>query len=82
MAAVRGGHRHHKDGWEQTRWQTWVLLRALGNNDMNSPSDLVQFAWEKENAGVSPDDLPTDDEIRQMQEQMRRENEERNKEIS
>ena len=40
--------------WSATRWQTYRLMeaqvgtKALRENGINSPTDLIQFPWDKE----------------------------------
>lgn len=69
---IRGYNRRKRDGWSQTRWQTYNLMCAIPYCDMkkagiHKPSDLIKFNWEKEE---SFGELPTDDEIAELQAEM------------
>lgn len=63
----------HRTTWEASRWQTCLILRALGAKSISQPSDLVVFPWEKR-----PDEELTDEQVEELRRQLQEENE-RNK---
>lgn len=46
-AIVTGYRRRSREMWESTRWQTYLILCAMGAK-LNSPKELTVFPWEKE----------------------------------
>lgn len=68
---IRGYNRRHRHLWSSTRWQTYRLMEAfcgsknLRESGINSPTDLIQFPWEKTTAN-----LPSQDEIDELQAEM------------
>lgn len=68
---IRGYHRRQRHTWSAARWQTYNLMSAqVGSEGMrksgiNSPTDLIKFPWETTDA-----ELPTDDDIAEMQQMM------------
>lgn len=75
-AIVRGYNRRHRDMWSATRWQTYHILLAsmvdIKKAGITKPSDLIQFPWDDEKLNIGM----TDDEIEQMQEEMKQYNKE------
>ena len=66
---IRGYNRRHRDLWSATRWQTYnlmcVSMADMKKAGINSPTDLIQFPWEK----IKPN-LPTQEEIDELQAEM------------
>ena len=58
----RGYWRRSRDLWSSARWSTFYIMssfsgsKALAENGINSPKDLLQFPWEKEKFIISEDD--------------------------
>ena len=44
---VRGYRKRARTTWEATRWQTYLILRAMGAK-LRSEQELQIFPWEKE----------------------------------
>lgn len=65
---LRGYEQRHRHLWSATRWQTFYLMSAQVGSDgmrkanLNRPTDLIQFPWERD----TPGDLPTEEEAQQM----------------
>lgn len=55
-----------------TRWQTFAILTSFGAK-IQTLKDLAEFPWEKEQAYTG--EQPTDEQIKQLYELMRQENE-------
>lgn len=66
-AAIRGYNERSHATWETTRWQSWIIVSALGAK-INSPKELVSFPWEKED---EHDDQPTAEDIERLQREMK-----------
>ena len=69
---LRGYNRRERGMWSATRWQTYYLMSVsmadLKKAGINGPTDLIKFPWEKETADTT--DLPSDEEIAEMQAEM------------
>ena len=81
QAILRGYHRRARNLWSAIRWQTYNLMSVsmadLKKAGIYSPVDLIRFPWDDEaRDGESNSHLPSDDEIKRMQEDMKRYNEE------
>lgn len=67
----RGYERRHRHLWSAIRWQTYNLMQAQAGSDalrkagVNTITDLITFPWEKQHR-----DLPTDDEVASMLNEM------------
>ena len=61
--------------WSACRWQTYHILRAsfidLKAAGINSPADLISFPWDNPDEETGSGNMPTDEEIAQMQAEMR-----------
>ena len=71
QAIIRGYNRRERGMWSATRWQTYYLMSVsmadLKKANINGPTDLIKFPWEKEtelSCNLS------DDEIADMQAEM------------
>lgn len=64
-AIVTGYRRRSREMWESTRWQTYLILCAMGAK-LNSPKELTVFPWEKEQKEPSI----TRSMVRKMQKEM------------
>ena len=64
---IRGYNRRHRNLWSSTRWQTYWLVKCsmADTSKITSPTDIMQFPWEK-----VKDNLPSQEEIDQMQAEM------------
>jgi hypothetical protein len=66
---TRGYFRRHHPGWEQARFIAYHAAHCMGSKHTPPPvSQWWPLPWEK-------DDLPNDDEVNEMREKIRRENE-------
>ena len=69
---LRGYNRRERGMWSATRWQTYYLMSVsmadLKKAGIKGPTDLIKFPWEKETADTT--DLPSDEEIAEMQAEM------------
>lgn len=55
-AIVKGYRNRERLDWETTRWQTYLILSALGAK-YNSCTDLVKFPWDYEiSETITPDE--------------------------
>ncbi len=71
---TRGYLRRHRPGWEQARLIAYHAAHAMGGKHQPPPvTQWLKFPWEK-------DDLPSDDEVNEMRELLRLENESKKKE--
>jgi len=80
QAILRGYHRRARNLWSAVRWQTFNLMSVsmadLKKAGIYSPADLIRFPWDDEVPAAEGDNhLPSDDDIKRMQEEMRRYNE-------
>ena len=62
--------------WNAVRWQTFHYLRGsfldMKASGINSPTDLIHFAWDVEtDEDKEEQELPSDEDIARMQEEMR-----------
>ena len=75
QSIISGNNRRKRDMWSATRWQTFHILAAvcggknLRESGIHSVKDLLPFPWEGE--GVEQEQEITDEEIAQMQAEMR-----------
>ena len=70
---TRGYFRRHHPGWEQARLIAYHAAHAMGGKHQPPPvTHWLKFPWEK-------DDLPSDDEVNEMRELLRLENESQKK---
>ena len=71
---TRGYFRRYHPGWEQARLIAYNAAHAFGSKHQPPPvTQWLKFPWEK-------DDLPSDDEVNEMRELLRLENESKKKE--
>lgn len=72
---IRGYHRRSRDMWSATRWQTYnlmcVSMADIKKVGIYKPSDLLKFPWEDD---TLPTGQLTDEQIEELQRQMREEN--------
>ena len=60
---IRGFNRRIRHPWSMTRWQTFKIMTAqVGSNAMreaniNNPTDLIKFTWEREASPVSQEEI-------------------------
>ena len=78
MKAILNGYNlRHRDYWSGTRWQTFYLMKAfgadLGKAGIHQPKDLLSLPWDND---MQPAPVYSDEEERQLQEEMRLWNEE------
>lgn len=50
IAIINGYRRRELGAWRMTRWQTWVLLCAMGDNKHDRPEDLCELPGDGEQA--------------------------------
>ena len=71
---IRGYNRRHRDQWSAARWQTYNLMcafagsKSLNEAGIHGPKDLLPLPWD--NDEIANENLPTEDEIREMQAEM------------
>ena len=68
---IKGHRRRYRDVWEAARWQSYIWLIARGAKGVRDIQDLIVFPWEKKEKG----DVPTDDEVEEIREKLRKKNE-------
>ena len=73
----RGYRNRYRDMWSSARWHAYSVMTAmpyvdLAKGGIRSPKDLLPFPWE--NDGIADGDLPTDDEIDEMQQLLAEQN--------
>lgn len=73
-AIVKGYRRRHRAIWEAARWQSFLWMKARGAKTIHDLHDLAIFPWEQSHH--EPDKM-TDEEVEEMREVLRRENEKR-----
>lgn len=64
-STITAYRRRHHQLWESTRWQTYILLSALGSK-VNTPQDLLPLPWDT----VSTSSYITDEEFLSLQSAM------------
>lgn len=70
---MRGYQRRHRDLWSAARWQTFYIMSAqiggkgMRESGLHKPTDLMPLPWDTK----EKPNLPSEEEIRQMQEEMR-----------
>lgn len=73
IAIQRGYHRRCARRWEPARFISFCTIKAMGGGkEMHSLQDLIKFPWESD----EPSGQPTVEEIKRLQEQVQKENEE------
>jgi len=80
QAIARGYGYRHKDRWSAIRWMTFNIMSVMPYVDLKkacirNPVDLIRFPWDgtdREDSDTS--NLPSDEEIRRMQQLMKEEN--------
>ena len=78
-AIVRGYNRRYRNMWSATRWQTYNIMSAQVGSDgmrksnINKPTDLIEFPWEREtvHVNVSQEDI---DEMQALMDSMNAQN--------
>ena len=51
IIAIINGYRKREHGaWRMTRWQTWLILCAMGDKDHARPEDLCELPGDGEQA--------------------------------
>jgi len=65
---IEGYRRRSHTLWESTRWQTFLILSALGCG-IKAPHDLIRFPWEIDNS-----DAPTRDEVEELRKKLQQMN--------
>ena len=69
---IRGYRKRERTTCNMIRWQTFWLLHNgmadLKKAGINVPEDLISFPWDKEDEDI---DLPTDEEVADMQDLLR-----------
>ena len=77
-AVIKGYFRRNRDLWSAVRWQTYnlmcVSMADLKKAGIYHPTDLIKFPWENE-SDTPRGNLPTEDEIIEMRNQIKAENE-------
>lgn len=83
MLISRGYERRKRDMWSAVRWQTfnlmWCSMADIKKAGIMRPSDLLSFPWERDDEdddGYGGGNMPTAEDVKRMQEEMRRWNEE------
>ena len=84
QAIERGYNLRHKEQWSAIRWMTFNIMAVMPYVDLKkacirNPSDLIPFPWDNIDADTGTANLPSDEEIKRMQQQMREENAKREK---
>ena len=51
-AIVEGYRMRARTTWDATRWQTWLILCALGAKGLHEPEKLQRFPWDDEEGEV------------------------------
>ena len=69
---MRGYQRRHRDLWSAVRWHAYHIMYVmpycdLKRNGYHNPTDLMPLPWDTK----EKPNLPSEEEIRQMQEEMR-----------
>lgn len=69
---VKGYDRRHASMWSAIRWQTYCIMQTIPYTDLKKagiyrPTDLIKFPWDME---AENEDLPSEDEVRELQELM------------
>lgn len=64
-AIVAGYRRRSHTMWEATRWQTFLILCALGAKSIHTPEDIQKFPWEVEDEDDG--DEVTEEDVMAMQ---------------
>jgi hypothetical protein len=85
QAIERGYNLRHKEQWSAIRWMTFNIMAVMPYVDLKkacirNPSDLIHFPWDNiytDETGTA--NLPSDEEIKRMQQLMREENAKREK---
>ena len=67
-AIVKGYRRRAHTQWESVRWQTFLILCALGAKNIHHPDDIQKFPWEVEDEDDG--DEVTEEDVRAMQREM------------
>lgn len=68
----RGYYRRSRDAWSASRWSTYHMMaafcgsKALNENGIYHPKDLIEFPWDNEQEAVNL----TDQEYEDMQAEM------------
>lgn len=78
QAILRGYYRRERGAWSRARWHAFNIMSAIPYCDLrkagiHSPSDLLEFPWEREEA--VRDSLPSDEEIDALRKRLIEENE-------
>lgn len=88
QAIERGYNLRHKEQWSAIRWMTFNIMAVMPYVDLKkacirNPVDLLPFPWDNidtDETGTA--NLPSDEEIKRMQQMMREENAKRAKETA
>ena len=79
---IKGYRNRAHTQWESVRLGAFFIMSAmtdLRKAGIHRDTDLIKFPWER--AGIDLGDQPTIDQVNQLRELMRRENEEREKQL-
>jgi hypothetical protein len=84
QAIERGYSLRHKEQWSAIRWMTFNIMAVMPYVDLKkacirNPIDLLPFPWDNIDTDGSAVNLPSDEEIKRMQQLMREENAKREK---
>jgi hypothetical protein len=84
QAIERGYNLRHKEQWSAIRWMTFNIMAVMPYVDLKkacirNPIDLLPFPWDNIDTDGSAVNLPSDEEIKRMQQLMREENAKREK---
>lgn len=84
QAIERGYNLRHKEQWSAIRWMTFNIMAVMPYVDLKkacirNPTDLLPFPWDNIDNDGSAVNLPSDEEIKRMQQLMREENAKREK---
>ena len=87
QAIERGYNLRHKEQWSAIRWMTFNIMAVMPYVDLKkacirNPIDLLPFPWDNIDTDGSAVNLPSDEEIKRMQQLMREENAKRAKETA
>ena len=72
---IRGSNRRNREMWSAIRWHAHINMLAqngskwMQENGLTSPHDILPLPWDKRQRIVN--EIPTDDEVKRLQEEMR-----------
>jgi len=64
-AVLEVNYNRYKDTWEQTRWLGYINACIAGSS-IKKPTDLILFAWEKEELEIVEDLRTTEERKKEL----------------